>query len=998
MTSITGIPSTRVSDQFVRRRLMQQVQFDQTEMFRLQTQLSTGRRFERPGEDPISAGRIMSLQSLLERKSQVQTNLTTNQSFLSATDVAMSRMSGMIADVRGAAMSVIGTAASEEQRSAAAMQVNEAIMQLMDAGNQNFRGRYLFAGSTTLTRPFEMVGEGVIEYHGNENTLLSYSDVDLLFETNVDGSYVFGAISEPVRGSVDLNPVLSFDTRLADLRGGQGISSGSIAISDGTNTSTIDIAGAATIGDVAQMLRDNPPDGRSLEVEITTTGLKVRLNQDAPGDLSINEVGRGTTAGELGLLTEMGIGLGTVEGEDLDPILRKTISLDDFLGARARAVVRAPGNDNDFILEADRNGADLNATTIRFVDDPAVTFGNETVTYNAATGEIVVGIDDGNTQAQHVVDAINAANTLGTLPFTARHDPLDQKINPGTGLVSATPVAEVAGTTGYGSGVDFDRDSGMQIENGGQVHTVRFNTAETLEDVLNILNGSGAGVVAEINEDLSGIDVRSRVSGADFAIGENGGTTASELGLRTLTRQTRLEEMNHGFGVMDADDVGSRAEAAFDWGVNAQLLLKSKTAGAEWNDFRVEFVDSGAGPGGEFVTWDAVAKTITVGVTPDVTTAAEVVQLFADTAGPRDQFELSLDKSQDNTNNGSGAVKLGTELTAGGVAGGTDFVITRQDGVELEIDIAGLETIEEVLLAINNHTGNADGRLTAQLATYGNGIELVDQSLGTESLQVRRTELSMAAIDLGLVPRGGENAEAQNAGTLATVTVDTAGANNGLMFRAQFPGSYANGYQVVFEDTGAESFVFDQTNKIMRFEIDTLGGTTAQDLVDLFNADPDAPALFAMELDPADGNDGSGAVVATDPLLPPTVAGGTPAALTGDDTNTAETEGVFTALLRLQNALQTNDLPQVQRAMDLLDSSVMQLNFSRAELGAKQQGLDILSERLDAEELDLREVLSKEHDVDMVEVISNLTARQMALEASMKATAQTLNMTLLSYL
>ena len=996
--TIAGIPSTRVSDQFVSQRLLQQVQFDQVEMFRLQTQLSTGHRFETPGEDPISAGRIVSLQSLLEQKDQVRTNLTTNQSFLSSTDVAMSSISGMIADVRGAAIAVIGTAASEEQRNAAAMQVNEAIMQLLDAGNQNFRGRYLFAGATTETRPFEMVGQGVIEYHGNEDRLMSYSDVDLLFETNVDGSYVFGAISEPVRGSTDLNPVLGFDTRLSDLRGGEGISSGSIAISDGTNTSIIDIAGAETVGDVAQMLRDNPPSGRTLDVEITTTGLKIRLNQDEAGDLSINEVGRGTTAGELGILTEMGIGLGTVEGGDLDPILRKTTRLDDILGSRARTVVFTPGNDNDIILEATRNGADLNGTTIRFVDDPAVTFGNEIVTYDAVAGEIVISIDDGNTQAQHVVEAVNAANAAGTLPFTARHDSLDQKINPGTGIIPATPIAEVAGTTAYGSGVDFDRDSGLQIENGGEVHTVRFNTAQTVEDVLNILNGAGAGVLAEINADATGIDVRSRLSGADFAIGENGGTTATELGLRTFTGQTRLEDMNHGFGTMDADDVGSRAKAQFDWGLNAQLLLQSKDAGAEWNDFRVEFVDSGGGTGSEYVTWDAVAKTITIGIVPDVTTAAQVVDLFENTAGPRDVFELTLDKSQDNTNNGSGAVKAGTEFTAGGVAGGTDLVITRQDGVELEIDIAGLETIEEVLQAINNHAANADGRLTAQLATYGNGIELVDESMGTEPLQVHRTELSTAAMDLGLVPRGEENGTAQFSGSLATVAVDAPGVNNGLMFRAQFPGTYANGYQVVIEDTGAESFTFDQANNVFRFEIDTVGGTTAQDLVDLFNADPDAPTLFAMELDPADGNDGSGAVAATDPLLPPTVSGGVAATFTGDDTNAAETEGIFTALVRLEQALQANDLPEVQRAMDLLDSSVMQLNFSRAELGAKQQGLDILSERLDAEELDLREVLSKEHDVDIVEVISNLTARQMALEASMKSTAQSLSMTLLDYL
>jgi len=492
--------------------------------------------------------------------------------------------------------------------------------------------------------------------------------------------------------------------------------------------------------------------------------------------------------------------------------------------------------------------------------------------------------------------------------------------------------------------------------------------------------------------------VRSRLSGADFAIGENGGTTAAELGLRTLTQQTELEDMNHGFGVMDADDAGSRAEAQFDWGQNAQLVLQAKTAGTEWNDFRVEFVDSGGGTGSEYVTWDAVAKTITIGVVPDTTTAANVVELFQNTAGPRDVFELSLDKSEDNTNNGSGPVKLGTEFTAGGVAGGTDFVITRQDGVELEIDIAGLETIEEVLQAINNHASNADGGLTAQLATYGNGIELIDETFGTEPLQVRRTELSTAAIDLGLVPSGDEDATAQFAGTLATAAFDAPGTDNGFLFRARFPGTYANDYQIVIEDTGAESFTFDQANNVLRFEIDTLGGTTAQDLIDLFDADPNASTLFAMELDPADGNDGSGAVAATDPLLPPTFAGGAPAAFTGDDTNGSETEGIFTALLRLEAALQNNDQPQLSRAMELLDASVMQLNFSRAELGAKQQGLDVLSERLDAEELDLREVLSEEHDVDIVEVISNLNARQMALQASMQSTAQTLNMSLLDYL
>ena len=71
MTNIVGIPTTRVSDLFIRQRLLQQMQYDQRELVRLQTQLGTGRQFQLPGEESVAAMRGMGLQSLLERKEQV---------------------------------------------------------------------------------------------------------------------------------------------------------------------------------------------------------------------------------------------------------------------------------------------------------------------------------------------------------------------------------------------------------------------------------------------------------------------------------------------------------------------------------------------------------------------------------------------------------------------------------------------------------------------------------------------------------------------------------------------------------------------------------------------------------------------------------------------------------------------------------------------------------------------------------------------------------------
>lgn len=873
---IIGIPTTRVSGIFIRERLLRQIQYDQSELFRTQTQLSTGRRFEAPSEDPIAALKIMDLQRLIERKEQVYSNLATNQSYLGATDTALSSVSSLIASARGMALGVLGTTATDFQRSNVALQIDQAINQLVDTGNQKFRGRYLFTGSRTLEQPFAENEAGFIEYTGNEESIRGYGDIDLLFETNMHGNEVFGAISEVVTGNVDLDPVLTYDTRLVDLRGGLGISDGSLAISDGNTTSIVDITPAETIGDLATLLRSNPPDGTELEIEITPDGLWIRIDS---GDLSIREVGGGITAGELGILAEIGVGTTHIVGRDLDPVVRATTRLDDAFGARSRAIVRSSGSDNDLIFEADVRGTALDGVTISF-QDTAPAKGAETVVWDDVAMTLTIGIRAGETQALDVVAAVNAAG----IPFTARLDPLDNQ-DDGEGLIELAAM----GTTNYGEGREFDQTSGLQIVNGDQTHTISLTTAETVEDVLNILNGSGAGVLAEINRDQTGINIRSRLSGTDFMIGENGGATATELGLRTFTDGTFLEELNHEFGV--------------------------------------------------------------------------------------DQWD------------------------------GIDFTIQRADGVTLDIDIGTAETIGDVLGLtnvldlINTHPNNADGALVARLAAYGNGIELVDDSPGSGSLTVTKSPLSLAAIYLGLIPEGAEEAQSQTTNGTASISLELPGANNDLTIRARDPGTYGN-VEIIFEDTGAnpDSVAYDPVAGTLTFEITLVGPppTNANDIITLVQNDPAANAAFeaVLYLGAEPGNDGTGAVTE----ITAQMTGGGPEVLTGTDTNPQETEGLFTALLRLRDALQANDLPEARRAIELLDAKVMDMNFARAELGARQQGLDVLEARLDTEEIELREALSIEYDVDLVEVISDLTARQAAFEASLRSTANLLQLSLLDYL
>ena len=306
------------------------------------------------------------------------------------------------------------------------------------------------------------------------------------------------------------------------------------------------------------MIHAHPPAGDELNVDITADKIIIQLVKPGGGNLSIRDVGGGTVAEELGIRNDDGVGNSPISSNSLDPTLDGTTSLENMLGAYAGTVLHSTDSDNDIRLRADTMGAAtstgvaLNDVSISLVNDPNVTYGNETVAYDPNARTITVHIDAGYSRASNVIHAINNAHDTADLPFTADMDPLDD-VAGGQGLVEAGASA----VTRDGSGQSLDLKSGLQITNGGQTFTIdNLSTCKTVEDVLNAINAN-SGLLAEINDAKDGINIRSRDSGADFMIGENGGSTASQLGLRTFTENTPLDDLNYGQGVGKIQDPNS---------------------------------------------------------------------------------------------------------------------------------------------------------------------------------------------------------------------------------------------------------------------------------------------------------------------------------------------------------------------------------------------------------------------------------------------------------
>ncbi|MBI2477497.1 MAG: hypothetical protein HYV60_02245, partial [Planctomycetia bacterium] len=326
-----------------------------------------------------------------------------------------------------------------------------------------------------------------------------------------------------------------------------------------------------------------------------------------------------------------------------------------------------------------------------------------------------------------------------------------------------------------------------------------------------------------------------------------------------------------------------------------------------------------------------------------------------------------------------------------------DFTIRRNGSPDLEIDISSANTIGDVIDLINTHPDNrGTSPITARLAEFGNGIQITDENnSGAQSLTIVRGD-SFAAWDLGLIARGEDNAEL-SASVPAEATVSFPQPNDrntGIVIAAKVGGPSFNNIPVIYRDIlGNGGATATYAGGRLFVDIDA-GQTTANRIIDAINAQGTFTAQLETLQDPT--NNGSGVIETTGTVA--TFAGGAFDKVQGRDVNPAETKGVFNSLLRLSDALASFDLVEIGRAVGMLDDDFERLTFSRADLGARARSLDVLGQRVQDEDVQLRASLSKELDADLVKVISDLSARQANMEATLRVIGQTLQLTVLNFI
>lgn len=107
---------------------------------------------------------------------------------------------------------------------------------------------------------------------------------------------------------------------------------------------------------------------------------------------------------------------------------------------------------------------------------------------------------------------------------------------------------------------------------------------------------------------------------------------------------------------------------------------------------------------------------------------------------------------------------------------------------------------------------------------------------------------------------------------------------------------------------------------------------------------------------------------------------------------------IFETLRDLEVGLNANDKKVVQNSLDHLDNALAQVNQARGELGSRITALNAGLETLQKMNVDKKIVQSEIEDVDMYELVNNLSKTQNQLEASLATSGKMVKTSLLDFL
>lgn len=180
-------------------------------------QMASGRRVNKPSDDPTAAAILIQNQAQSSQVDQYRRSLDSVQAQLQTTDSTLNSV--VLALQRAISLGVQGAngTLSDANRASVAGELQGIQEQLIALANLTFQGQYVFAGTATQTPPFvaDATQPSGVRYDGNAGTNSVAVGDNIHVQINLPGSQVFSAAGSDVFQAMhDLIVALQTNTNL----------------------------------------------------------------------------------------------------------------------------------------------------------------------------------------------------------------------------------------------------------------------------------------------------------------------------------------------------------------------------------------------------------------------------------------------------------------------------------------------------------------------------------------------------------------------------------------------------------------------------------------------------------------------------------------------------------------------------------------------------------------------------------------------------------------
>ncbi len=141
----------------------------QAKLLEAQEQLSSGKRVNKPSDDPVAAAQAEKLRSRETRIEAERRAATHARQMLSSADTALGDATALLQSARETLLAAGNATATPQDRAAQAEQLRQIRAQLLEVANRgDGAGGYVFGGQGTVTAPIDASGTGYLAQAGTQ--------------------------------------------------------------------------------------------------------------------------------------------------------------------------------------------------------------------------------------------------------------------------------------------------------------------------------------------------------------------------------------------------------------------------------------------------------------------------------------------------------------------------------------------------------------------------------------------------------------------------------------------------------------------------------------------------------------------------------------------------------------------------------------------------------------------------------------------------------------